>query len=504
MPEYFSHPLLKENTIEKRDYQEKILKSCLVANTLCVLPTGTGKTAIAILLAAHRLLEYPRSSVLILAPTRPLAEQHKRAFENALNIVEPIVLITGKIKPEEREKLYKEARVIVATPQTIKNDIENFRLDLSEISLVVVDECHRSVKKYAYPIVLEYYFKKSKYPRTLGLTASPGSDIKRIEEVKKSLHTEIVEIRTEEDIKEYINPINIEWIKVEFDEKLQEAQKFLKSMLHENLNKLEQLGIHAYTKKEIIQIQSKIRNELGKSKNNSILYYVVSLLAETLKIWHAIELFEVQSIGAVKDYISRLEKDKTKGVKRIFTNQNFIKAKEIIFNYEKEHPKILKLKEIVSQIYTENSNFKIIIFSHYRDNISNIYNTIKTINGCNPVILIGQSKKGLNQKQQISIIRDFDAGIYNCLITSPVGEEGLHIPSADIAIMYEPVPSEIRMIQRRGRVGRTKVGKIVFLITKNTRDEANYYVSRRKEKRMKYILKEMQKTENLKKFLIKN
>ena len=137
------------------------------------------------------------------------------------------------------------------------------------------------------------------------------------------------------------------------------------------------------------------------------------------------------------------------------------------------------------------------MFSHYRDNIELIRKILRNIEDCKPVVLIGQSgEKGLSQKEQIEILKDYEAGVYNCLITSPIGEEGLHIPSADLAIFYEPVPSEIRTIQRRGRVGRTKVGKIIFLLTKKTRDEGYYWSAYRKEKKMKNILKEMQNNNN--------
>ena len=123
--------------------------------------------------------------------------------------------------------------------------------------------------------------------------------------------------------------------------------------------------------------------------------------------------------------------------------------------------------------------------------ISRLLEVLKNV--CSPISLIGQSgEKGLSQKEQIDAVKDFEAGVYNCLITSSIGEEGLHISSADIAIFYEPVASEIRTIQRRGRVGRTKLGKIIFLITKDTRDEANFYSAGRKEKKMKEILKGMQ------------
>ena len=66
-----------------------------------------------------------------------------------------------------------------------------------------------------------------------------------------------------------------------------------------------------------------------------------------------------------------------------------------------------------------------------------------------------------------------------------IAEEGLDIPEVNAVIFYESVPSAIRAIQRTGRTARLKKGKLILLITKKTRDETFYYVSRSKEKRMK-------------------
>jgi ERCC4-related helicase len=74
-----------------------------------------------------------------------------------------------------------------------------------------------------------------------------------------------------------------------------------------------------------------------------------------------------------------------------------------------------------------------------------------------------------------------------------VGEEGLDVASTDLVVFYEPVPSEIRTIQRRGRTGRNRAGRVVILIAKGTRDEAYYYSSMKKEKAMKKRLSGLQK-----------
>jgi Fanconi anemia group M protein len=213
------------------------------------------------------------------------------------------------------------------------------------------------------------------------------------------------------------------------------------------------------------------------------------LIVGGVKIWHVIELLETQSIKAVNSYLDKISLKKTKSDKGVLNDPDFLEALKII-RLSEEHPKIEKLKEVIKKEVEGNKNIAIIVFSHYRDNIFNLQNLLEGI--CRPVVLIGQGgEKGLSQKEQIDVIKDFNAGYYNCLITSPIGEEGLHIPSADTAIFYDSVPSEIRTIQRRGRVGRTKVGKIVFLITKGTRDEGYYWSAQRKEKKMKEILRDM-------------
>jgi len=114
--------------------------------------------------------------------------------------------------------------------------------------------------------------------------------------------------------------------------------------------------------------------------------------------------------------------------------------------------------------------------------------------------LIGQSErkgdKGLRQKEQVALLGRFRSGEINVVVATSVGEEGLDVASTDLVIFYEPVPSEIRTIQRRGRTGRNRPGRVVILMAKGTRDEAYYYSSLRKEKTMKERLVSLQRRES--------
>ncbi|MEM7824718.1 MAG: DEAD/DEAH box helicase family protein [Candidatus Aenigmatarchaeota archaeon] len=213
--------ILKLGTLEPRDYQKNIAKTASEKNTLVVIPTGMGKTLISLLVAAERLEKYPESKIMILSPTRPLSAQHKKTFENFTIIPEDeIVLLTGKIRPEDRIELYKKAKIIIATPQTIENDLENNRIDLSNFSFIVFDEAHRAVKEYAYSYIAKKFRIQSKNPLILGLTASPGATREKVQEICDNLFIKAVEIRSESDsdVKKYIQPIEYENIYVELPE----------------------------------------------------------------------------------------------------------------------------------------------------------------------------------------------------------------------------------------------------------------------------------------------
>jgi len=496
--DYFSHPLVQFRSVEARDYQITIAKAAAAKNTLCVLPTGTGKTAIAIMVAAERMELFPGSRVMIVAPTRPLAEQHQRSFQKMLDIPpKEIMLMTGKVPPDVRRAYYLNARVVCATPQTIQQDLLNGRLKLTDYSLIIVDEVHRAVKKYAYPFVARKYMEQSSHPRILGLTASPGSDKTKINEICKNLGIEHVEIRTEtdSDMKDYVQETRTEVIEVELTDEMKEAQRNLHLALHDSMERLKKLQVNAHNKRELIEAQQSLQKRLLQNEKNPIMYHQISAIAETIKIGYILELLETQSLAATIKYIEGMG-TASKAAKRILSDLRIKLAWEQIKKIKdegNEHPKMERLLQLVKDEIAKNKNVQIIIFSHYRQNIAQIWRMLKGVTGCMPVILIGQGgETGMSQKEQIEIIKDYDSGVFNTLITSPIGEEGLHMASADIAIFYEPVSSEIRTIQRRGRVGRTKLGRIIVLLTVDTRDEANFYIARKKEHKMKEILKGMQ------------
>ncbi|MBU3940349.1 MAG: DEAD/DEAH box helicase [Nanoarchaeota archaeon] len=497
-----------------RLYQETILHTCSKNNCLVVLPTGLGKTKIAILTAVSRLQNYPNSKILVLTPTKPLANQICQEFKECTDI-ENITLFTGIIPPETRKELWKENTVIVSTPQCIENDLINNNISLKDTSLVVFDEAHRAVKDYSYTWVAKQYQKKSDYARIIALTASPGSELEKITEVCKNLSIEEIEIRSEldPDVKPYVQEMEIELIKIDLPEELREVQKFLKDCFNSKLVKLKDFGyissFNNLSKTQLLGIQRSLQGQIASGTKDFQLYKAISFSAEALKVQHAIELLETQGTNALYKYLNNIfetaSKTKTKAVKSLVIDLNFksayIKTRHLL-EKEIEHPKQDILKRIIEKEVLKDPKVKIIIFNQYRDSAAHLEKELKKIKGVKPKLFIGQTKKngiGLSQKEQIAILEDFKEYKYNCIIATSIGEEGLDIPKVELVIFYEPIPSAIRSIQRRGRTARQEKGRIIVLMTKNTRDEAYHWTSFHKEKRMYSILANLKQKLNLNK-----
>ena len=524
MVTYINHPLIRPNSAEARIYQQVLAADVLKnGNTLIVAPTALGKTIIAILVAADRLQKFKGSKVLVLAPSKPLTIQHEENFKYFLNL--PCTSITGAVKTDEREKRWNESQIICATPQTVESDLLNERYSLEDVSLVVFDECHHAVGSYSYVYLASRYVRECQNHLILGLTASPGHDKNKIKEVCENLFIQDITIKSEEDpdVKPYFNPINIDWIKVEMGPQLIKIRDLVNKALKVRLKGLKTLGVIntvSVNKRDILKARSKVQSKIGRSVNPpKECYQAISILSAVINLQHALGLLETQGVAPFNDYVGRLRKKTTRAAKNILLDPNFSKAVYLAKEAEKyglEHPKMKKIIELLKlelgldgqtrlkslRDTEENEESpKIIVFTQFRDTLDMIHERCVK-EGIKSVKFYGQGtsdgKKGLTQKEQKNIIKSFKTGNYDVLISTSVAEEGIDIPAVDLVILYEPVPSEIRMIQRRGRTGRKSSGRMKVLITKDTIDEGYYWTSVRRESRMKTQLATQEAIEELK------
>ena len=488
---------------EPRLYQETILNTCSTKNTLVVLPTGMGKTNVFLMLASHRLKQYPNSKILFIGPTKPLIDQYLEVFKNNFEIPEnQMSIFTGQVSPEKRQELWKTSKIIFSTPQGLENDIISRRINLGDVSLLGVDEAHRAVGDYAYVFVAKQYNKRARHPKILALTASPGSDMEKIQEVCTNLFIEGIEVRTDQDpdVKPYIKEIKVDWVKVDLNPIFNEIKNYLDNYLKQRFTKLKTWGIlkksndSFITKKELLGLQAELRGQISSGEKDFTSLSAISVLAEVMKIYHAMELLETQGIAPLKAYFDKLatqsRTSKTKAIKSIMADPNYKSAvlkTNILHESNILHPKLIELQNILKKEYHNNKDLKAIIFNQYRDNALEIKKRINSIEGISSNVFVGQQKRGgtgLTQKEQKAMLDSFRNSEFNILIATSIGEEGLDVPKVDLVVFYEPIPSAIRQIQRRGRTGRQEKGQVIILMARNTRDEAYRWVAHHKERRM--------------------
>lgn len=486
-------------TIKPREYQERIYETCQGKNCLVILPTGTGKTLVALMLSINRLRLFPESKVLFLAPTRPLAQQHLDYFQKHLpELFATKVLFTGKIVAEKRKDLWEDAQIVFSTPQSIENDLKHDLYSLKDVSLLIIDECHRALKNYAYTFVAEKYKSQAVNPRILGLTASPGADKLTIKKIAENLGVEAIEIRTREsdDVKEYLQELKFDTIKLDFPEEFAQIRSLLLSIHDKKIEELKnrKLLFGPANKRNVLELQGKIMKMISSGNRNFNVLSGASACAQVIKLQYCLELLETQTLSALyryfQDIFDQAKQGKTKAVVQIIKqpafNQAYVKTAELIAK-KIENPKLLVLKDLIEEEFKKSKIKRFIVFSQYRETVTKIAKTLNEIPGVNARVFVGQLKKGetgLSQKEQKQVIKDFTYGEVNVLVATSIAEEGLDIPEVSAVIFYEPIPSAIRSIQRRGRTARLKPGKLVVLMIKKTRDEVYYWAAFNKEKKM--------------------
>ncbi len=467
---YFDHKFIRKNTIEYRDYQINLANQAKTENCLVVLPTGLGKTTVALQVIAEYLSK-GSGGVLFLAPTRVLANQHFEFLKNSLTI-DDIALITGEDLLNKRKKLWINS-VICATPEITKNDLDRQIVSQDQFNLIIFDEAHRTIGDYAYSGIAERF--ASSNVRIIGMTATLPSEKEKAEEIISTLKISSIAQRTEDspDVKPYIQETKTEWINVELPPEMKHIQTLIKKALEERYHELKRNGVNVSDTRSLSQLLRFREYVLRQNRRSA------KPLFTAIRIHYALSIFESHGITSFLRFCERTRKKKGVGIRDLFENdQNFTQA-ILLANVAQEkgieHSKIPKLKEILQSI-----EGKALVFTSYRDSVDVIYQKLTEM-GISAGFLIGKAgETGLKQKKQIETVQNFRDGVYKVLIATRVGEEGLDISEVNHVIFYDNVPSSIRYVQRRGRTGRKNAGKLIVLIAKDTIDETYYWIGKRK------------------------
>jgi len=226
-----SHPLIRPDSIESREYQLAVAMKALDGNTMVILPTGLGKTAVALIVAASRLYN-EKGRVLMLAPTNlswssTSASSRSSCSPQARPGPMPPRLRCSPVKPRRTSgpPTGNARRLIFATPQVGKNDLIAGRYTLKDVTLMIVDECHRAVGNYAYVFLAQRYMATADKPLILAMTASPGGAQVKVQEVCTNLGITQVENRTENDpdVRPYVHEREIDIVSLALPVELKSA-----------------------------------------------------------------------------------------------------------------------------------------------------------------------------------------------------------------------------------------------------------------------------------------
>ena len=505
--EYIEGPLLVDGLLEKRRYQLRLAETAGSEHTLVCLPTGLGKTAVSLLVTAHRLAERGGMSVL-LAPTKPLVQQHAAFYREALSIDdEEIVVFTGDVRPNDRAELWDSSRVVCATPQVIENDLVGNRVSLADVTHLTFDECHRATGNYAYNYIADRYHTDATDPLVTAMSASPGGDKEEILTVCDNLGVRDVAVMTEDDadVAEHTYRTDVEWEHVELPETVIEIRDALSEVIKERLTKLKQLGVTTSTDPNMSQSQlNAMRAKLQEliNSDNADGYEGMSAHAEIMKLRRAVELVETQSVESLRRYFERQREDaKSSGASK--ASQRFVsdpRVKESMRKaeaFEDLHPKFRRARILLAQTLGIENGERVIVFTESRDTAETLTEFLGEHFDTRRFVGQGdrEGSDGMTQTEQKETLEEFRAGEFEVLVSTSVAEEGLDVPDVDLVLFYEPVPKGIRSIQRKGRTGRASDGRVVVLLAEDTRDEAFFWMAKNEEDRMEEELRKLKDLE---------
>jgi len=497
------HPLLKPDTVEYRQFQTDIAQEVLTGNSLVVIPTGLGKTLIAALVIAERISQHG-GKALFLAPSRPLADQHASTLEHVLTIG-GVVCLTGTESQKKRSGRWGTRRIFAATPQVAVNDMAKGMLP-RDLTVVVFDEAHRAVGDYSYVPLAKFIRSASPDALFLGLTASPGHELDHIEEVCANLFIKNVILRSREDpdVAPYVQKTDVDWIEVHPSEIIIKISTYVTKFYHERLNSVRKFGFLRDRKNTQVRIQD-LNNVWGqifarrKSGSAPYLFQASRQVNLARSAHHAVLCIERQGVDSFLKFLEpKLKPGRTK------TDASFMKDADIkkAYNAGKRwkgpsHPKIEPLVKVVKEQLAKKADSKMIVFAELRDTVEYLTSLFKA-DGIKVEHFVGQSggqkRKGMTQKQQREALARFGSGEFNVLCATSIAEEGLDVPQVDLVVFYEPVASDVRLIQRKGRTGRDAPGSVIILTTDKSADERFLWSGLKRERRMKRLVKRLSET----------
>uniref|UniRef100_A0A8C7STR0 RNA helicase n=1 Tax=Oncorhynchus mykiss TaxID=8022 RepID=A0A8C7STR0_ONCMY len=488
-----------------RDYQMDVARPALEGkNIIICLPTGSGKTRVAVYITKEHLdsrrKEGRPGKVVVLVNKVPLVEQHySTEFWKFLKNKYKVERVSGdsQLKISFTDIVQKND-IVICTAQLLENYLERAHsgdddgIKLSDLSLIVIDECHHTQKGGVYNhIMIRYLKQKHKnaklkkeqkdtvaIPQILGLTASPGvGGAKKIEKAEEHI------LRICANLDAYkIMTGNLGENKKEPHKKIATAEErkedpfgdVLKGVMnaihiHAELNPTCDLGTQNYEQWVVQKEQNAAKEENQKVRvcaEHLRQYNEALYLGKTIRMWDAFSFLdkyfdeELKKKVAPEDEEAIIKTDTERFLFTLFKGNSKVKLQELAKLPQYENNSLAKLRTKILHEFTSREKARGIIFTKTRRSAIALAQWVQEnskfeevgVKACHVIGGGGQSVvKPMTAAEQRDVLNKFQNAEINLLIATTVAEEGLDIAACNFVIRYELVTNEIAMIQARGR-----------------------------------------------------
>jgi len=380
----------------------------------------------------------------------------------------------------------------------------------SQVVCLILDEAHKATGDYAYVKVIEQLEAAQAKFRIVGLSATPGTTIQAIQNVITTLRSSKLEARDEDDpvVKRYTHDKHMEIVTISKTNVQRDVERRITNILSPHLRQLQELdlipvknGNTALNSYDFI----KARKLLAARHNGQIPGALLSL-CETGRVLAQLRHDAHASLHCLRSKLLPLQNEPQKGLlSNVVKSDEFKQLVQMVNEatnldatglsqqkggLTRNNPKLQKLGEILIEHFKRmaatGKSSRVIVFSQYRDSVAEIVLLLRTLEPMvRPHHFVGQGKQsassstkgadtgitgllrlnGMKQSEQQQVIQEFRDDKYNVLVCTCIGEEGLDIGEVDLIVNYDSVKSPIRMIQRMGRTGRARAGRVIVLLS---------------------------------------
>lgn len=492
-----------------RNYQLTLFKKCIESNTIVFLPTGAGKTFIAVMVLKHMaadLIGEDHKISVLLVNTVALVYQHSKYISNHTTF--KVGSFSGEMGVDFWDSArwhqeFKTNQVIIMTSQILCNLVTTNILDLNRVNLIIFDECHQGVSNHSMrQLMISFQYLKQQ-PRVIGLTAT-------------LLNGNCKSYKVMDEVRD---------LEVTYHSKVATAST-LHSLIGFSTNPMEKVLTYKdhstnLIEEEIIQFLSSVENKLRslKFKSNKLNDRLCGKAFKKMgdddfnmkKICNILFeiIFEIKSLGLYSGKLScsiatiTIEKLKVNCEQQIEINilnyaQTMIQtAHAMCLDYMKtfcekddilqfSSNKLNKLFEIFDN-YTDSLKEKFcgIIFVQRKTTAKLLFHILHVLSTTNekyafikPNFIIGNNNnpniQGLESlylsKKNREILMNFENKEINLLVSTQVLEEGVDIPNCSFVCKFDPPNNYRSYVQSKGR-GRHKDSRYIIFINESEVDK---------------------------------